>query len=283
VTPVGPGGWQGRGPNLFPAVGRNFSSEQLAGSEGKAPPVCRYVWGGEARDIGVHGFIKDVTTWELDNLHSTEEYGQLDVILDSTTLSEEVKAAYPFPFKQRVIYKLQDGVLSVTFTIVAGEGAVAPGVPFSIGNHITLKFPYTPDGSWEAGVLKGTATQQFGLTSCSLLDGTTTPRPEFSGDGLSLTVPASCNMVSGAFPGDDCYLELTQPGFLTVRVSQPPVADPALNSHRYFVMWGDADGRFFCPEPWLGAPNSLNTHTGVVVLSAGQSFDWTYSVQATKL
>jgi hypothetical protein len=91
-----------------------------------------------------------------------------------------------------------------------------------------------------------------------------------------------------------------------VRVSQPPVVPGSLNAHRvsgllmcdgfvfwgvmlgvllrqYFVMWGDADGKFFCPEPWLGAPNSLNTHEGIVVLKAGETFHWKYSVKATKL
>lgn len=89
VSPDGPGGWQGRGkaassfklkptvtrsrclltvsgPNLFPAVGRNFTSDQLAAvTDGKAPATCNYVWGGVARDLGVHGFLKDTDGWEV--------------------------------------------------------------------------------------------------------------------------------------------------------------------------------------------------------------------------
>lgn len=68
--------------------------------------------------------------------------------------------------------------------------------------------------SWESGRLHGSASAQYGLTSFSLLDGTSTPRPEFSSvDGMSLTDPASCNMVSGSYAdGAECFLELAEPG-----------------------------------------------------------------------
>jgi galactose mutarotase-like enzyme len=49
------------------------------------------------------------------------------------------------------------------------------------------------------------------------------------------------------------------------------------------VLWGDKDGKFFCPEPWLGGPNSLNSGAGLVVLKAGQSFVWEYSIATTRL
>ena len=53
------------GPNLFPAVGRNFTAEQLAAATaGVAPSPCRYLWDGKEYDIGVHGFLKDTTAWE---------------------------------------------------------------------------------------------------------------------------------------------------------------------------------------------------------------------------
>ena len=46
ATDLGPpteidGGWQGRAPVLFPAVGRNYTDEQLASAE--KPRECRYV------------------------------------------------------------------------------------------------------------------------------------------------------------------------------------------------------------------------------------------------
>ena len=41
---------------------------------------------------------------------------------------------------------------------------------------------------------------------------------------------------------------------------------------QYFVMWGEAEGGFFCPEPWVGGPDSLNSGKGIVVLQAGLFF-----------
>ena len=41
---------------------------------------------------------------------------------------------------------------------------------------------------------------------------------------------------------------------------------------QYFVLWGEND--YFCPEPWLGAPNSLNNGKGLVTVEAGGSFQW---------
>ena len=52
---------------------------------------------------------------------------------------------------------------------------------------------------------------------------------------------------------------------------------------QYFVLWGDADGGFFCPEPWLGGPDSLNTGAGRVVLHAGEAFTWSYTIASTRL
>ena len=48
--------------------------------------------------------------------------------------------------QQRVVYELRAGVLSVSFHTTAGESVGAEGMPFSIGNHITLKFPFNKAG-----------------------------------------------------------------------------------------------------------------------------------------
>lgn len=45
-----------------------------------------------------------------------------------------------------------------------------------------------------------------------------------------------------------------------------------------FVMWGEAEKQYICPEPWLGVPNSLNTGKGSVHLGAGETFEWTFSI-----
>jgi galactose mutarotase-like enzyme len=87
---------------------------------------------------------------QLMDMRTDDDSGTLEVSLDSATLSDAVKASYPFPFAMRVVYELRDGQLNVTFHVKGGEELPESGMPFSIGNHITLKFPYTADGSYVA-------------------------------------------------------------------------------------------------------------------------------------
>ena len=80
------------------------------------------------------------------DMRTDDESGSIEVSLDSATLPEAMKASYPFPFTMRVVYELRDGQLNVTFHVKGGDDLPESGMPFSIGNHITLKFPYSAAG-----------------------------------------------------------------------------------------------------------------------------------------
>lgn len=110
--------------------------------------------------------------------------------------------------------------------------AGASAMPFSLGNHVSFKFPFVADGSaYTSGVLKGTVTQELNLTDGGLLNGATTARPEFA-DGLPLSAPTACNAVLGGVPDDKpAVLELVQPGVLGFRLEHGPVPD-ALKPYR---------------------------------------------------
>ena len=120
------------GPNLFPAVGRNFTAEQLAAATaGVAHSPCRYLWDGKEYDIGVHGFLKDTTAWEasavpvlrftravfvcdgcdtlvcvcgvgvdqlMDLVTSEDDGAVAECTLDSKTLTPAMQASYPHDF-----------------------------------------------------------------------------------------------------------------------------------------------------------------------------------------
>ena len=54
---------------------------------------------------------------------------------------------------------------------------------------------------------------------------------------------------------------------------EPGAAPKSAPDHQRFVFY--SDGRaFFCPEPWCGEPDSLNTGRGVVSLAPGERFCW---------
>ena len=63
-----------------------------------------------------------------------------------------------------------------------GTDAAAAPMPFAIGNHLSLRYPFVPAGAGAGfgdGLLRGSATRECGLDDAvGCLDGTHTPRPE---------------------------------------------------------------------------------------------------------
>lgn len=282
--------WQGKAPHLWPAVGRSYTASQLD-TEGDIAH-CAYQRGdGPVREVPIHGFLLGdaAVDWET-RVSAGDDGAEVVCTLDSSALPAALlSASYPHSFALEARFVVAGGRLSftmrVTNTAEGGDGE-AP-LPFSIGNHITVNFPFTGDGAWEKGLIRGTPTEELKLTGRSLLSGESEARPELA-EGLSLAskAPDACNMVlGGAGSSDECYLEVVQPGAFAVRVTQtfPRDSTPAeltssLRDNRFFVLWGSEEGGFFCPEPWLGGPNSLNTGDGLVQLNGGSSFDWGFDV-----
>jgi galactose mutarotase-like enzyme len=226
-------------------------------------------------------------SWHLVSYKAEKDRAEAVCALEAGDYS---RPFYPFDFRLETRHVLSEGVLNVQFTVHASPRNSVP-MPFSVGNHISLNFPFTAragrDGlgdkapecgpEWENGLLRGTARKGFGLTELSLLDGTWFGR-DFR-KGLSLSDPALHNAVTGGFERGPSCLELVQPGVLSVKVSQFVLSRRNLKRHLYFVLWGDPGKRYYCPEPWLGGPNSLNTGDGLVRLAPGTSFTWEFKVE----
>lgn len=282
------GRWQGRGQVLFPAVGRQRDG----------------VWAGPvdaATPMPIHGFVQ-AAHFHVAALSAGEACGATATLrLDAADLPASSRASYPFDWALSIVYTLKRGVLEVAHT-VRRSAACATGpahrMPFAVGNHITLRFPFTPDGSWSAGVLRGTPTHEHALTPGSLLSGAVVARPELrNAAGMPLTHPLATNGVLGfgggeAHAGGSCELALVQPGLAAVRLTHALVAPADAVAaaggvdHRHFVLWGQpppAGGEpgapgFLCPEPWLSGPDSLNTLAGTPRLAPGQAATWTFTV-----
>ena len=265
--------WQGRAPLLWPAVGRSFTEEQIAEAHqtGEEPSMGRYRFGENEYDIACHGFAmkKD---WSVLSHDSDDESASASCILEDDVKS---RAVYPFEFRLEVRYALVDDKIKISYEVNAASDNESD-MPFTIGNHISVNFPFVASGSWNEGILQGPATLEYGISDVSLFDGSTSPK-DFR-PGIQLTDPKVCNMVSGGFDGES-YLKLVQPGAFNIRVSQEVDSKWQLDDHCYFVLWGDPEQRFICPEPWLGGPNSLNTGEGLVRLPPGESFTWTMTIE----
>jgi galactose mutarotase-like enzyme len=280
--------WRGRAPFLWPAVGRNFTQEQIdeARRTGIEPETGRYRIEDKEYEMPCHGFVMN-QPWQLVSCEAKNDRAEAVCALESGDYS---RPFYPFDVRLEARYVLRKGVLSVRFTVHASPGNPTP-MPFSVGNHISLNFPFMarsgrdavsnrlPESGaeWETGFLRGTARNGFGLTELSLLDGTSFGWGFRTGQ--SLKDPALCNAVIGEFEGGPSFLDLVQPGCLKVRITQRPLTKRLIRRHRYFVLWGDRERGYFCPEPWLGVPNSLNTGVGLVRLSPGTRFIWEFRVK----
>jgi len=334
-APAAAGAWYGHGQLLFPAVGRCRDGKY------SFPP------GAPPREMPLHGFASAAPFAELSsgagNDDDDGERGgaELVCVLDSrevaaaaaeapgagataaapaaaaaaaVAFSATAAAAFPFAFRLEVRFRVHGGVLRVAHRVVNVDAAAGALLPFSIGNHISLAFPFEParaGASWASGRLLSNLTHEHLLTPGSLLSGEVAPRAELSGaGGLPLTAPCATNGVLGFGPAagaeallGPCSLMLVQPGGISVEVAHsvtpPPATGPpagrpgaaaaaacswdAVAASRHFVLWGTppaaaGERGFLCPEPWVAGPDSLNSRRGLMVLQGGEECTWEFCV-----
>ena len=133
------------------------------------------------------------------------------------------------------------------------------------------------DVSPDAVTFHSLATGYRGLQVPSVFDGTTTPM-DFRCVPLAET--AVHNIVTCGYSWDDAEVALWCPESFGMGVGQRILEMPGgIGSFSpeeacYFVLWGDPQEGYFCPEPWVGGPNAFNEHKGLVQLSAGERFVW---------
>jgi galactose mutarotase-like enzyme len=101
-------------------------------------------------------------------------------------------------------------------------------------------------------------------------------------EGVALSDVRLHNLIVGHFPPEQATVRVAEPGGWQIEVGQREVASGQPKSPSdafHFVFYASAEHRFFCPEPWLGLPNALNTRRTVINLPAGESFEWEISVR----
>lgn len=269
-----------RAPLLWPAVGRSFTREQLsAWQKTRAVPVeNRFEFAGATYVVGVHGFARKLP-WTLDDSGSDRDAAWAKVSLQS---SEQTAAAYPFEFKVSVTYSLAGGVLVIEYEVIAGDNR-SP-MPFSIGNHLCLRMPFSQQGRFDECTLRTPARCILHQNELCLLDGRRTK--------VDLSQPTSIareellDSVLGNFAEEEAWVELRDTSSSVVRISHRDKQVDGLRrcgaDDLLFVFWGDAQQQYFCPEPWIGKPNSLNTGDGCVRLEPGERFGWEITIEAQR-
>jgi len=267
----GPEGWTGHAPWLWPAVGRTLTEEEAAEGDqrGEAPEKGHYRMDGVSRPMPIHGFARD-KAWSVRDRDDTSTKAR---VVCETGDDRESRALYPFSFVLESVTTVFRSYLTHAFRVTASQDNASP-MPFSVGNHITVDVPGLFGLPCDRVLLTTPCSVQYPLRPCCLLDGT--QRERSLGDGQPLHLLS--DQVLAGYPKGMCHATLNTDN-LRLRVSQREVPGPnrtawSLPRDFAFVFYGDPNKGFFCPEPWLGFPNALNTGRGAVRLPPGETFHW---------
>ncbi|MDL2249700.1 aldose 1-epimerase family protein [Lachnospiraceae bacterium OttesenSCG-928-J05] len=144
--------WRGRGPTLFPYIGRL--------TEGK------YTYKGTEYTLPIHGFLPKMEIPIEESSESSVTYK-----LEAT---EETKKVYPFDFILRVKYSLEDNSLKITYQV---DNTGSETMYFGIGGHPGFNVPLEK-GVFKDGYLEFSEEckpMRVGFTAECFINGADTP------------------------------------------------------------------------------------------------------------
>jgi galactose mutarotase-like enzyme len=247
-----PAFWTGRAPILFPIVG-SLNDD-------------RYRWQGRDWSLPRHGFARRMI-WQ------TVAHGA-----DHATLrleaGAETRAVYPFEFVLEMEFAVRDAELAMTAKVRnAGCGVM----PFSLGFHPALRWPFAPGSAREDYLL------QFELPE---------PGPVCRLDGAGLIARREPSPLTGdvLVPSDRLFADdalvfrglesrsvrFGVPGGEWLRCTFPGFPDLGL--------WSKPGAGYLCIEPWLGHADpagfegSLDEKPGITVLPPGGEWQGTMTI-----
>ena len=174
-----------------------------------------------------------------------------------------------------VTHRIHEAAVISEYELTAGANGRA--MPFTIGNHISFRAPLTEPGAF-GDVRLVTPCRYREVTRDNILSG--------ERSGLDLSAGAAvveadlCNAVLSGYEPDEAWALMEDPHSFSMRVSQSDVTESFAADDVFFVLWGEPELRYYCPEPWLGAPDALNTGRRGASLEPGDTFRWRMEVEA---
>jgi len=263
--------WQGRAPWLWPAVGRSYSPKTLARAlkTGVRPTVFDWKLGRRTLPMPLHGFVME-RRWRVTRIRADDGLATVECELGDNAAT---RVFFPFAYLLTITTEVGADGLKSTFTVNAARSNKTP-MPFCVGNHITLRAPLARRGAFNsvrvsAPTDKVRAALPLGLAGAiTKLD---------LRRGLSLGDARTHSLFVGPFARRRAMVTVHDPCGLRINVAHREIisgAPKAPAGALGFVFWSVPTENFFCPEPWLGQPNDLNTRRTAVTLRAGERFAW---------
>ena len=235
--------WAGN-PVLFPLVSNNRVGEQ----------EHHYEWNRQIFEMPQHGFARR-SKWSV-----IEKTGS-SVVLELAD-SDATRANYPFPFRHRLSYRLDQGRLHWEQVI---ENAGTEPMPFSTGFHPYFQAPLTgksqrgacfveipdakritPQGEWERYTAKPFLAQNWSV------------QEDVSGT-MFLTDLKKPELV---------FIDPVSELEIIFNFADAP-------QHRFVAIWAKStETPFYCLEPWTALPNSFSRSKGheLIVLEPQKTF-----------
>lgn len=216
--------WGRHSPVLFPIEGKLKDDH--------------YFYAGQEYHMTQHGFARDQ---DFEVIEQKNEH-----VVFELTENAETKAKYPFDFRLRLTYSLQDSKLTLSYDVYAPSAD--QDLYFAIGAHPAFKAPLMPSQAY---------------TDYQLEFSPAIKRPRVPLD-QSLTDPENENLV------DNNHLEISRDLFkddaLIYNLHQEPTKitlQDKKQQHgvlidtkdaKYVGIWSTypKDGQFVCIEPWWG-------------------------------
>jgi gluconolactonase len=261
-------GFQGKGPLLWPAVGAQYPTDTVPK---ESCGMGIYKAAGKSYPMPCHGFARTVPWKEISR--SADAHGARVTV--ELTDSDDTRKYYPFAFHLDANFVLADGHLTVDYVVKSDSSNTEP-MPFSIGNHIAFKLPFLPGTDPAKMLFETQSTVQLLRNTVGVLSGETKPRSFSTPETLgSFDAHVAIPLVGYKSQPFD---RLIDPQGMTLRLTQTAsssLPEPLIRTNAY----GGPSVGYFCPEPWFGVQNSLNTGIGLIKLPAGRSWTWRLDLQ----
>jgi galactose mutarotase-like enzyme len=222
-----PAYWGKFSPVLFPVVG-GLKNES-------------YVFGNKSYQLPRHGFARD-KYFKVEQISNTEAAFTL-------TDDAQTKEVYPFAFRLRLIYRLQQNSLSCTYEVYNPGNT---GLLFSIGAHPAFAVPLVDKlvyGDYYLSFNQPEKLYRHKLIN-GLIDDRTIP-VHLAGNKIQLE--------ESLFYEDAIVLKNLQSNQITLASNKSPHGlHFRFNGFDFFGIWAAKDAPFVCLEPWCGIADGVN-------------------------
>ena len=261
-------GFQGKGPLLWPAVGGQFPTDT---TPQESCGLGSYTVTGKRYPMPCHGFARTLS-WKETSRNADSHSARVTVELASSDVTHEF---YPFAFHLDATYELMDGRLTIDY-VVKSDASNSEPMPFSIGNHVAFKIPILPETDPTKVIFETQNTTQLLRNSAGFLSGEEEARSFYTPETLG-SFDAHVALPLAGYKSQP-FSRLIDPAGLTVRLTQTSsttLPEPLVRINAY----GGPNVGYFCPEPWFGVQNSLNTGVGLVKIDPGASWRWRLAIE----